>query len=114
MILIAQGKLLVDEGPREMLARSRYHNAVSVRVKADAAGKLESALSSVASVERSEDADAQDGLVHYTIFPHNGQPILPQVNERIAGLDVVDIRVENGRLDEVFRNLTTAASGRES
>ncbi len=110
VILIAQGKLLVDEGPREMLARSRYHNAVTVQLKSDSAGDLERALGEVATIERSELFDAEDGLSCFTIFPHNGQPILSQVSERIASLNVVDLRVESGRLDEVFRNLTAAAS----
>ncbi len=110
VILIARGKLLVDEAPREMLARSRYHNAVTVHVRGDSGEELERAVAEVATVERSDGGDSQEGLAQYTLFPRNGQPILPQVSERLAGLEVVDIHVEGGRLDEVFRNLTTADS----
>jgi len=58
----------------------------------------------VAAVE----VDALDGRI--TVFPKPGEHILESVERllREQGLQVSEIQLERGRLDEVFRQITTA------
>ncbi|MDE2307484.1 MAG: ABC transporter ATP-binding protein, partial [Xanthomonadaceae bacterium] len=60
-------------------------------------------LPQVAAVE----VDALDGRI--TVFPKPGQRILEPVEAllRAQGLEVSEIQLERGRLDEVFRQITT-------
>jgi ABC-2 type transport system ATP-binding protein len=104
VVIIARGKLLADATPAELEARSRYHGAVSF----SAAGSVVSQemlgrLPQVAAVE----VDPLDGRV--TVFPKPGARILEPVEHllREQGLEVSEIQLERGRLDEVFRQITT-------
>lgn len=107
-IIIAAGRILADDTPRALEARSRYHNAVRLRV-ADQEKVSERllALTEVASVERDEDG----ALV---ALPANGAMPYPAIASLIAekGWQVDELAVESGRLDEVFRTITNVAGGR--
>lgn len=103
VVIIARGKLLADATPAELEARSRYHGAVSFSaagsgVSQDMLGRLPQ----VAGVE----VDPLDGRV--TVFPRPGERILEPVERllREQGLEVSEIQLERGRLDEVFRQIT--------
>ena len=107
-IIIGTGRLLADDEPRRLEARSRYHNAVSLRL-ADrslqaAACEALRALPQVASVEQTED--------RVTALPKAGEHILPAVAElaREQGWPLSELHLESGRLDEVFRSITTQAA----
>jgi ABC-2 type transport system ATP-binding protein len=108
-IIIARGRVVADGTPVELEARSRYHNAVRLSLAAsgeDAASAL-LRLPDVASVEPVEDEQGPG----FTIFPREGRPIIAEVTDlvRAAGWPVTALRLERGRLDEVFRSITTAA-----
>ncbi len=103
--IIANGRLLADATPAELEQRSRYHGAVSFSAAgSDVSRQMLERLPRVAAVE----VDPMDGRV--TVFPRPGQPILDDVLAllRTQGLDVSEIQLERGRLDEVFRQITTA------
>lgn len=105
-VIIAEGRLLADGTPVELAARSRYFNAVRLALATagiDATTAL-SRLPCVASVEVVEDSEGR-GLM---ILPRDGTTILADVAElvRTAGWPVAGLRVERGRLDDVFRAIT--------
>ena len=108
-IIIAAGKIVADGTPEELLARSRYHNAIALKVKSqdsqDLLTQLEK-ISGVASVEVLEPSHA--GTASFQLFPQAGQTILGGVEQFIQAhrLSVVHLYAEKGRLDEVFRNVT--------
>jgi gliding motility-associated transport system ATP-binding protein len=107
-IIIAEGRILADGTPAELEARSRHHNAVRLSL-ARGGGEAASALlrlPGVAAVEPVEDLEGS-GLM---IFPRDGQAIVTEVSDlvRTAGWPVMALRVERGRLDDVFRAITTA------
>ena len=111
-VVIARGKVVADCTPAELEARSRWHNAVSIVLdtrKVAAARTLIQALPGVAAIESLPGPDVRNGLV---AFPKNGASIIAEISAalRSAGLDATEIRVERGRLDEVFRTIT---AGRE-
>lgn len=98
-LIISAGKLIIDATPAELLARSRYHNAVSmIADEPEVAEKLQ-ALPAVKSVEIGERLCA---------FPASEEPLYPLIEDfvRSNNAAVRDLRTETGRLDEVFRELT--------
>ena len=107
-IIIAQGRILADGTPVELEARSRHHNAVRLALEgspADAAASL-MRLPGVAEVETLDDEEGRALM----IFARNGRPIVAEVTDlvRTAGWPVRELRLERGRLDDVFRSITTA------
>jgi ABC-2 type transport system ATP-binding protein len=116
-IIIAQGKLLFDGTPAQLEQRSKYHNAITLKGKlpsADAAAAALRALPNIAAVDVS---DNEAGRACLTIVPVNGAAIVNEVSQlvREKGWMVDELRVEAGRLDEVFRSITTpsGAAGQE-
>ncbi len=109
-IVIARGKLLANATPAELEARSRYHGAVSLTAGNPAAVK--EALSRVEGVS-SVEVDPQDGRL--TAFPKAGQKIYPRVEAllREQKIEVSELQLERGRLDEVFRSITQGAAPKE-
>ncbi|MBV8334982.1 MAG: hypothetical protein JO358_05960, partial [Alphaproteobacteria bacterium] len=63
-------------------------------------------LPGVAAVEPVGDSDGTAMMV----FPRDGRSIVASVADlaRAFGLEVTELRVERGRLDDVFRDITTA------
>ena len=105
-IIIARGRIVADDTPQGLAARSRYHNAVSLQLESAqdlaAARDAIAALPLVASVEMSE-RDAR-----LTALPRAGAHILPSLSELAArrGMNLKELHLESGRLDEVFRTIT--------
>jgi ABC-2 type transport system ATP-binding protein len=105
-IIISRGRIVADDTPAGLAARSRYHNAVSMQLEqpAQLAGARDAvaALPAVAQVEVSE-RDAR-----LTALPRAGATILPALSELAArqGLKLKELHLESGRLDEVFRTIT--------
>ncbi len=102
-IIIAGGKVLADDTPQGLEARSRYHQAVSLSTaNPKDAQELLARISDVSAVE----IDPQDGRV--TAFPRKGKPIFDAVTAalRQANFQFSEIALEQGRLDEVFRQIT--------
>jgi ABC-2 type transport system ATP-binding protein len=106
--IIANGKLLADATPAELEARSRYHGAVSF--SAQGSGVSREMLARIPGVSMTE-VDPLDGRV--TVFPKPGQAILDDVQAllREQNLRITEIQLEQGRLDEVFRQITTQPRG---
>ena len=110
-IIIADGRIVADETPSALEARSRYHNAVSLRFEKPeelAAARREIALlPDVAAIE----SDARE--LRLTAIPKTGANVLSSVGAAIAKFnwDVPELHLESGRLDEVFRSITAPSAG---
>ncbi len=102
-IVIARGKLLADATPAELERRSRYHHAVSLEVVDSVAAR--SALDGLPGVAVVE-SDAESGRL--LVFPIRDADLLQPVLQRLqsSGIGYTDPRIERGRLDDVFRDLT--------
>lgn len=109
VVIIANGRLMVDATPAELESRSRYHGAVSF--SAPGSGVSQEMLGRLPQVQSIE-VDPMDGRI--TVFPRPGERILEPVETllRQQGLEVSEIQLERGRLDEVFRQITTGAEHR--
>ena len=110
-IVIAKGRIVVDAEPAELEARSRYHNAVALRLPAEQVSRAQAVVAALPGVAKVEDGRAGNGAAELIAFPDQGAEILDPVCRAIeqAGLAVNEVFVERGRLDEVFRQLTQAA-----
>jgi ABC-2 type transport system ATP-binding protein len=110
-IIIADGRIVADETPAALEARSRYHHAVSLRFERPedlAAARRElAALPEVAAIE------ANERDLKLTAVPRPGAHALPAVSAVITRCNwsVPELHLESGRLDEVFRTLTQPAGG---
>ncbi len=108
-MIIAQGRILADDAPRKLEARSRFHNAVSIKFHdaADIAAAQRELEQLPEVAETSVDSVAQ----RLTAFPVAGTNPFKAISE-LAGArqwDISDLHLEGGRLDEVFRSITTGA-----
>lgn len=102
VMIIADGKLLADDTPHGLVSRSRYSNAVSMVV--DEAEKVASILSELPQVAK---AELKEGEL--TLFPADEQGLFEAVTAAIAEnqWEVMALRLEAGRLDDVFRTITS-------
>jgi ABC-2 type transport system ATP-binding protein len=110
-LIVARGRLLADQRPAELEARSRYHGAVTVKPSDRAAlGPVRQALAALPGVASVEADDAEGRL---TALPAPGADLYAAVTALAARehFELSEIRLEAGRLDEVFRTITTAAGG---
>ncbi|MBC3766405.1 ABC transporter ATP-binding protein [Neptunicella marina] len=102
-MIIAGGKMLFDASPEELVKRSKYYKAVGIHFSklADISGLAE--LEGVAEME----VDSQSGKV--TLFPDKDVDLLPVVADYIQqrNLPVDTLYTEQGRMDDVFRMMTT-------
>jgi ABC-2 type transport system ATP-binding protein len=105
-IIIARGRLVADATPEELLAMSAYHNAVAVRLPATEADRARAIFARLPGVANIEIADTVDGIAALTVMPTNGVEIVNVVSAAARGFELAEIRVESGRLDEVFRRIT--------
>jgi len=103
-IIIAGGRILADTTPAELLTRSRYHNAVSLQAADSIAARA--ALDGMSGVSGFEN-DAREGRLY--VFPQGKGNLADAVADRLRQrqVDYSDLRIEHGRLDEVFRRITT-------
>jgi ABC-2 type transport system ATP-binding protein len=107
-MIIAHGRVLADGTPAELAERSRHHNAVRVAVAGGADPNIRAELAGlpgVAAVEVVADTEGE-GLI---IFPRAGRPVVAEIADlaRDRGWAITSLRVERGRLDDVFREITT-------
>jgi ABC-2 type transport system ATP-binding protein len=108
-IIISRGRIVADGTPADLQGRSRHRGAIrlAVRVGADELHRELTSLSDVASVEPLE---ADDGLTRCMVFPRNGKAIVSAVSQHVGGKgwEIDELQVEEGRLDDVFREVTTS------
>lgn len=109
-LIIARGRILADDTPEGLEQKSRFHNAVTIKLKnaaeTRAVNSAVTALGEVASTEIDIDAG------RLTAFPAPNQRPLNAISQLAAqeNWDLAELHLESGRLDEVFRTVTGGAS----
>jgi len=105
-IIISRGRIVADDTPTGLAARSRYHNAVSMQLEQPA--QLAEARAAVAALAAVAEVEVSERDARLTALPRAGATILPAVSELAvrAGLKLKELHLESGRLDEVFRTIT--------
>jgi ABC-2 type transport system ATP-binding protein len=105
-IIIANGRIVADETPTALEARSRYHHAVSLRFEKDA--ELAAALREIPLLPEVAAIESDARERRLTALPKPKANVLAAVSALIDkhDWDVPELHLESGRLDEVFRALT--------
>lgn len=108
-VIIAQGRIVADGTPAELEAKSRYHQAVSVRFteQYDLSADL-SGIPGVGDIEQ----DGEDEL-RFTVLAENAESIFSTVSEvaQKNSWPVDEFDVNRGQLEDLFRTVTQ--SGQE-
>jgi ABC-2 type transport system ATP-binding protein len=100
-MIISGGRLLVDDTPAGLIARSRYHEAVTLVVE-----QPERVASVLSELPEARKVELREGEL--TVFPAPGHRLFEVIADavRANGWNVSELRLEAGRLDEVFRQVT--------
>jgi ABC-2 type transport system ATP-binding protein len=103
-IIIANGRILVDDTPAALQQRSRYHNAVSLRLD-----NLEAARTAITQLPQVQAVELDQANARLTVFPHNGQSVFAAIAALAyqQNWKIEEMEMETGRLDEVFREITS-------
>ncbi|MSP67229.1 MAG: ABC transporter ATP-binding protein [Alphaproteobacteria bacterium] len=109
-VIIAQGRIIADGSPAALLARSRFHNAVSLTVGSGDRVAILGRLRALPGVAEVEERARADGAAGFVLFPTAGRSLIAEVGAlaRAEGWPVDELHVDPGRLDDVFRTVTTA------
>jgi ABC-2 type transport system ATP-binding protein len=108
-VIIDRGRIVADGTPADLVARSRHHNAVTLILPVAQSTAAKARLEAEPGILAVEQAPESGGLAALTAFPRAAERIVDTVS-RIAAAerwDVKELYAEAGRLDEVFRALTT-------
>jgi len=108
-VIIDRGRIVADGTPAQLLARSRHHNAVTLALPSGQAESVKTKLRSLAAVASVEETRRNDGAVEITAFPRSGALLIESVSTLAVAekWDVKELYAEAGRLDDVFRAITT-------
>jgi ABC-2 type transport system ATP-binding protein len=100
-MIISDGRLLIDDTPAGLIARSRYHDAVTLVVE-----QPERAASVLSELAEARKVELREGEL--TVFPAEGCKLFEVISDTVRENDwsVSELRLEAGRLDEVFRQIT--------
>jgi ABC-2 type transport system ATP-binding protein len=111
-IIIAEGRIVADGTPSDLLCQSRYHGAVHLTVQQ--ANIDDSLLRGIEGVRDVERIGSDNSSLRFMLFPKNDTPITQPILNLVSkqGWKLEELHVENGRLDEVFRKITTEGGKR--
>jgi ABC-2 type transport system ATP-binding protein len=106
-MIISDGRLLVDDTPAGLIARSRYHNAVTLVVN-----DPERVASILSEIPQARKVELKEGEL--TVFPAGDDGLFEVISDAVKehGWSVSELRLEAGRLDEVFRHVTQEGMGK--
>jgi ABC-2 type transport system ATP-binding protein len=118
-VIIAAGKVIADGTPAQLQTRAPRHNNILLRMEPKAAASAREALAKMPGVKQVEEIKVETGSVSYRVVPENSAVLVTQVGAlaRNNNWEVLEIRLEQGKLDDVFRELTAEATikaGRET
>jgi ABC-2 type transport system ATP-binding protein len=109
VIIIAKGRIVADDTPERLMARSALHGTIYFTIKTGDGKDVVQNVNSIPEIEKSEVVNESETEMTLRIFP-KGTPappadlILHHLLEK--GFSVETFFMEKGRLDEVFRMVT--------
>lgn len=110
-IIIAKGVIVADDTPENLRARSSVHGAVSVSLGPSDPQAFVSCAMALPGIREVEIIEASDAGLKARIFPRESDPlVMEQLVSALSNsrFEVKSLFVEQGRLDEVFRAITTS------
>jgi ABC-2 type transport system ATP-binding protein len=117
-VVINRGRIVADGTAEDLMKMVPYHGAVTIRVAGDKAEAVRSALSGLACVKAIETVGTENGRLQLRAIPRNGPQTGPKNGAGIVAdvasairqnaLAVDEMFVERGKLDDVFRQITSS------
>src|SRR5580692_10814895 len=106
-IIIDRGVIVANGTPEELRNKSEWAGAVTLRVSGIPAGKVQGKLNQVRGAKKVT-AKADGNRVTVTVFPRTtgDGDLTREVIAATTGWQISELRTEEGRLDEVFYNIT--------
>ncbi|HZH29144.1 MAG TPA: ABC transporter ATP-binding protein [Azospirillaceae bacterium] len=107
-IIIAKGRVVADATPAQLLASAGAQNAIVVTLPAHDHDRAMQVLAQVPGVAGVDVSGHVNGIASLVVRADGPQSIVQAVGMlNASGISVEDLRVERGRLDDVFRRITT-------
>lgn len=112
-VVIDKGRIVADGTAEDLRQRAPYHGAVAIRVATDLADAVKQALERFASIAAVETVGKANGHLQLRALPKSGMSIAAEVSQAIreCSIAIEEIYVEQGKLDDVFRQITTSDQG---
>lgn len=106
-IIIDRGKIVANGTPEELRGKSEWAGAVTLRVNGVPADLVQQKLRGLRSAKKTT-ANTDGTRVTVTVFPRaaGDGDLTREVLAATDGWQVEGLRTEEGRLDDVFRNIT--------
>ena len=109
-IIIANGAIIADDTPDDLRAKSSIHGAVSLTLTGGNPEDILLALRNLGGVQSADLIGNEEGELKIRVYPETpGAPIADAVLSTLSDKNtaVSALFIEQGRLDDVFRSLTT-------
>ena len=112
-IIIADGRIVADETPDDLRKKSSFHGAVTLAIADGDSQGLVECLKNVPGAKSVEILSTDEGTTRVRVFPEDKDQSIAEsllaalINKQYT---VKSTFVEQGRLDEVFRMITTQSA----
>jgi ABC-2 type transport system ATP-binding protein len=115
-VIIDKGRIVADGTAEDLQRRMPYHKAVALRVPAGAEAAARAVLEAVAGVAKVETTGSANGTVGLRVLPKPDASIAAAVATALREKSIAaeEMFVEKGRLDDVFRQITSHDGGRRN
>jgi ABC-2 type transport system ATP-binding protein len=112
-IIINRGRIVADGTAEDLMRRLPHHGAIAIRVRAERAKAVTTALAGFSGLAAVETVSSANGSVQLRAVPKNGAAIASDLAAfiRQKSIEVDELYVERGNLDDVFRKITTSDDG---
>ncbi len=110
-IIIDQGKVVADGSPAELKAKSKLAGVITVRINGLAGSGIRAALAALAGVSEVKESATGELSFYGQVVPRKADTGLSEAIFNLCkdkNLVLEELRVEEGRLDDVFREITIA------
>ncbi len=109
VIIIAKGRIVADDTPERLMARSALHGTICFTIKKGDGKDVVQNVNDIPEIEKSEIVNEDESEMTLRVFPKETPApptdlILHHLLEK--GFSVETFFMEKGRLDEVFRMVT--------
>jgi gliding motility-associated transport system ATP-binding protein len=112
-VIINKGKIVADGTAESLMRRLSYHGTIAMHVPSSRVEAVKKALLEFAAIQSVETVGASNGKVRLQAAPRDGAPAAAQLAALIRTrlIEVEEVVVQRGSLDEVFREITTSDDG---
>ncbi|MDB6023750.1 MAG: transporter related-protein [Pedosphaera sp.] len=119
-IIIDRGKIVANGTPQQLRQKSDWAGAVTLRVTGVTGSALSQKLSQLSTVKKTIILKEEATSVTARVFPKTGgvnstpnRALAQSIADAAQGWRIEELHTEEGRLDEVFRNITMPDTAKE-